>query len=337
MVVRAMTGFMLCFMTLGLADYAAASDRPIVAVFDVEVKGLKMDPKVLDRLTDYLGALMAERGYKVVPRSQLRERLRQEKKGSYRRCYDQVCQIDIGKEMAAQKSLATQVLKIGSKCKVTVTLFDLLQSASEGAGTTSGGCNEDGVVESLEKDVANLLGGGPQAAPVRPELGVEPPEPKSSDLTKGAAGPKNTSIKQDKNVRPPKETVIKNFIAGKYPKVYVGPNSEGVIIVPLVTEKNEPKQALIKFFGVEHDWDGKVFLHTVRETDTKIDYVMQWEGQDYVSVAARSYYGGEKNYFCAMPGMRNDITLRYSEEKSKEIIGQHIVTEYEQQTESGKK
>ncbi|MBN2494976.1 MAG: hypothetical protein JXR96_10330 [Deltaproteobacteria bacterium] len=128
-----------------------------MAVFDLEVKGTTLDSSAIDRLTDYLGALLARKGFKVVPRSQLKSRLTEAKKGTYRECYDESCQIEIGKELAAQKSLASQVLKIGMQCKVTVNLFDLKTAASDGAGAGSGNCDEDGIVASLEKAVADLL------------------------------------------------------------------------------------------------------------------------------------------------------------------------------------
>jgi len=134
-----------------------AQDRPIVAVFDLEVKGARLNKGRIDRLTDYLGSLMARRGFQIVPRSQLRERLTEAKKGSYKECYDESCQIEIGKELAAQKSLANQVLKIGSQCKVTVNLYDLKKAASDEAGAGSGKCDEDGVVLSLEQAVDDLL------------------------------------------------------------------------------------------------------------------------------------------------------------------------------------
>jgi hypothetical protein len=164
-----------CLLVVSLAclsGFAArAQDRPIVAVFDLEVKGTALDAGTIDRLTDYLGSLMARKGYQVVPRSQLRERLVGARTASYKDCYDQSCQIEIGKELAAQKTLACQVLKLGKSCKVTVNLFDLKKSASEGAGTASGECGEDEVVASLEEAVKDLFGGqaGAEAAPAEPQ------------------------------------------------------------------------------------------------------------------------------------------------------------------------
>jgi hypothetical protein len=151
---------------------ARGGERPIVAVFQIEDRSGQLDAATLDQLTDYLGSLMARKGYQVVPRSQLKERLLEAKKGSYRACYDESCQIEVGKELAAQKSLASQVLKLGSRCTVTLNLFDLKRSASEGAGTASDSCEVDKVVDSLKLAVDDLLGGGTVPGPTA--AGKEP-------------------------------------------------------------------------------------------------------------------------------------------------------------------
>ncbi|HOX44465.1 MAG TPA: PEGA domain-containing protein [Myxococcota bacterium] len=168
----------LAALLLLAASAALAQERPIVAVFDLEVKGTTLDVGAVDRLTDYLGTLLAGRGYRVVPRSQLRGRLTEEKKGSFKECYDQGCQIEIGKELAAQKSLSSQVLKIGSSCKVAVNLYDLRTAASDGAGSATGKCDEDGVVGALEQAVEALLG---KAVPVAGQPG--PPAAKVPDVS----------------------------------------------------------------------------------------------------------------------------------------------------------
>ncbi|MBN2496741.1 MAG: formylglycine-generating enzyme family protein [Deltaproteobacteria bacterium] len=152
-------------MACPASSLSAPPERPVLAVFDIEVRGPQFTPETLSRLTDYLGSLMARRGYQVVPRSQLKERLLEVKRGSYRECFDESCQIEVGKELAAQKTLSAQVLKLGKKCKVALNLFDLKKSASEGAGTASGDCGEDEVVSSLEAAVKDLCGDGLAVAP----------------------------------------------------------------------------------------------------------------------------------------------------------------------------
>ncbi len=139
------------------ADPATGNaQRAVVAVFDIEVKGLELDPGTLDRLVDWLCTLLTRRRYQVVPRSQLKQRIQAQKTESYKACYEESCQIEIGKELAAEKSLSTQVLKLGEKCKVSLTLFDLKRSASERAGQGEGLCTEDGVVKALEAAVKDM-------------------------------------------------------------------------------------------------------------------------------------------------------------------------------------
>ena len=94
-----------------------ADQRPIVAVFEIEDRGSILKLANRDQLTDYLGSLLSKGGFQVVPRSQLKARLSSAKKGSYKSCYDQGCQIELGRELAAQKSLASQVLRFGKTCK----------------------------------------------------------------------------------------------------------------------------------------------------------------------------------------------------------------------------
>ncbi|HOX44519.1 MAG TPA: SUMF1/EgtB/PvdO family nonheme iron enzyme [Myxococcota bacterium] len=160
------------------SSIALAQDRPIVAVFDIEPRGVKLSKAVRDNLSDYLGGLLSVRGYQVVPRSQLRERLIAQKKASYKECYDQSCQVELGKELAADKSLSTRVFALGGKCRVVVTLYDLKRSASEGAGMAVDACDEPAIVRSLEKAVEQLGGGvvagGKAAPPALPEPPANP-------------------------------------------------------------------------------------------------------------------------------------------------------------------
>ena len=108
-------------------------------------------------------------GYQVVPRDQLLKRLRKQKRSSYKACYDQSCQIEIGRELAAQKSLSTKVLRLGSKCVVTIALYDLRKAATERAADATGGCGIGALVRSIESAVAKLAL-GPRVAMGRPAV-----------------------------------------------------------------------------------------------------------------------------------------------------------------------
>ncbi len=140
----------------------AQADRPIVAVFDIETKRVKLNRGLLDLLADQLATGLAASGrYQVVPRDQLKQRLVSEKKKSFAGCYDQSCQIELGRELAAQKTLATRIGRIGKRCTVTASLYDLRTAASENAARVKGGCSEEALLGSIEQVVTKLNRGRP--------------------------------------------------------------------------------------------------------------------------------------------------------------------------------
>lgn len=125
--------FVLLLMVslVSLMEAPAWARGPIVAVFDMEDKGSGLAPEVLGKLGDYLSVLLTQGGYQVMARSEIRDRLKEQKKETYKSCYDQSCQIEMGRELAAEKTLATWVLKVGETCQVTATLYDLKKGTTE--------------------------------------------------------------------------------------------------------------------------------------------------------------------------------------------------------------
>lgn len=162
--IRAVPWLAFVGMLLACLGASAGTSRPILAVFDLKVDGVALSAPVRDRTTDYLVSLVAARGYQVVPRSTIRVRLVEEKTRSYKDCFDTACQIELGKELAANKSLSAHVFRLANECRFSLTLFDLRTAASEAAATTSGRCDEAGIVASLEEAVQQLFGGGTRPA-----------------------------------------------------------------------------------------------------------------------------------------------------------------------------
>jgi formylglycine-generating enzyme required for sulfatase activity len=137
----------------------AQGSAPIIAVFNVEAKGVLLAADVVDNLSDYVASRLAESGkYQVVPRAQLKSRLVEAKTESYKECYDETCQIELGRELAAQKTLATRIAKVGSQCTISLNVFDLGRATSETAATVSGLCTEDGIMVSLGTATEKLTG-----------------------------------------------------------------------------------------------------------------------------------------------------------------------------------
>jgi hypothetical protein len=162
----------LTLVVLGLPRLTSAEEKkPIVAVFGIETKDVKLKPSVLASLTNYLASKLSESGvYEVVPQDKLAEALAAKKKASYKQCYKQSCQIEIGQELAASKALATQVMKVGTKCTVTANFYDLAKKTSGKAATAKGPCSEDGIQGSIDEAVDKLTSSS--AAPPSP-----PPSP----------------------------------------------------------------------------------------------------------------------------------------------------------------
>jgi hypothetical protein len=144
-------------LSFTLALPAAARTRPIVAVFAIQDKTGQLSAITCQLLTEYLSVKIAEGGvFQVIPSRTLKDRLTQLKKESLKDCYDEQCQIDLGKELAASKSLSTSIVRMGSRCGVLGTLYDLKRAASEASASQRSECTQDDLVQALEKVASSL-------------------------------------------------------------------------------------------------------------------------------------------------------------------------------------
>jgi len=144
-------------VTAPAAGPTAEGDRQIIAVFDVFDASKRIDKETLAQLTTYLGTALTKSGkYSVIPRDQLRARLLEEKKGTYRECVEESCQIELGKTLAAQKTLATQLLQVGKKCAVTANLFDLKTETAEKGAMVNTGCSPDELLDAMNQIAKQL-------------------------------------------------------------------------------------------------------------------------------------------------------------------------------------
>lgn len=144
------------------AARAARGDRrraPIVAVFDIEDQAGLLKPATRRQLSEYLAAQVTRHaGYQVVPRDQLRSRLAAQKTASYKACYDQRCQIELGKAVAAGRSLATKLLRVGKQCALTSMLYDLKSETTLRAASVKTVCSEEALLEGIERLAKELAG-----------------------------------------------------------------------------------------------------------------------------------------------------------------------------------
>ncbi len=147
----------------------AATDPQVVAVFDVRddrPAAERLDAPTLSSLTTYLGTLLTKSGrYRVVPSSELQRALRDAKRESFEACYDERCQIEIGKALAAQLSLQTRIGRVGSSCVLTSRLFDLREEATVRAASHRGECGDDALTTGVERLVEELVNGASAETP----------------------------------------------------------------------------------------------------------------------------------------------------------------------------
>lgn len=134
--------------------------KAVVAVFDIEDTARQLSQEELRQLGDYLATQLANtRHFSVVPRGQLRAQIVAQKTESYRTCFDETCQIEIGKAMAAQKSLATKLLKVGGRCAIIANLYDLRREATEAAASVHTDCASQSLLAGVEQLVQKLVAG----------------------------------------------------------------------------------------------------------------------------------------------------------------------------------
>lgn len=159
----------------GLAALAhAQADKPIVAVFAIEGRDTRLPPRSLAALTEYLSTRLSSSGaFAVIPNDEVKRRLDEQKSASYKACYDQSCQIEIGKELAAQHSVSTQVARLGGRCVVSSKLFDLKRGTADRAAVSECDCSEAGMMTALQ-DISAQLARPASAPPVTPPVAAAP-------------------------------------------------------------------------------------------------------------------------------------------------------------------
>jgi TPR repeat protein len=147
-----------------IAVMVALAGQPVVAVFEIEDAATKKksDRETIHQLTEYLSGQVAEGGrYRVVPDDDLQQLLREKKKESFKNCFDEACQIEIGKALAAEKSLSTRIMRLGTTCILKSVMFDLAKEVSEQVATVKGGCSTDALIGSVEKVAFKLKSEAP--------------------------------------------------------------------------------------------------------------------------------------------------------------------------------
>ena len=142
--------------------------KPAVAIFNVDARDAGLSAGFISTLSEFITVRFTESArFRVVPRKTIREALKKQKVESYKECYDEACQIEVGKELAAQTTVATKIRKIGNLCLVTMTLYNLRKAAADRASSSTGACGEQALLTTVRKAVSSLVSSG---AAFKPEM-----------------------------------------------------------------------------------------------------------------------------------------------------------------------
>ena len=150
-----------------VAELTRPSSPPssTMLVFNLQDEFQKLRPEMALALTEYLAVKLAQKArFRLVPRTQLKERLREEKAKSYKECFDSSCQIALGKALAAQKIVSAKFIPAGQRCIFTATIFDLRTETTDAGASAKTNCKDEELFEAIDQLVANLVG---EHAPLR--------------------------------------------------------------------------------------------------------------------------------------------------------------------------
>lgn len=161
----------------GLVTTATEPEPRVLAVFPLDPSGVVSAGDARELTSALETDLVGTRRFVVIAASDLRAALQKQKAESYRDCFDEKCQIEIGRELAAQLTLSAKVLKLDESCEVTLKLYDLRQAASNEAANASDECTKAGLRRALRAASFRLAGVAPakQNSAIRfdaPELPV---------------------------------------------------------------------------------------------------------------------------------------------------------------------
>jgi hypothetical protein len=108
---------------------------------------------VLRNMSSLLRNYLAQRGAKTVDRSAQTQAAKLE---SYRACFDESCQIELGRALAASHILRAELSRFGQKCILNAELVDLRTEVAVAAASANGACDSDDFLK-MAKDVSTEL------------------------------------------------------------------------------------------------------------------------------------------------------------------------------------
>ncbi len=129
----------------------------IAAVFHIRDLSEDFEPKLIGQLSEFLSAQVGQHlGFKLVPRQAIKAQLIQAKAESLRACYDESCQIELGKAVAATKIVSTNLIRVGERCVFNATVYDLKTESADRSASAETPCEDGGLLDGVRAVVSQL-------------------------------------------------------------------------------------------------------------------------------------------------------------------------------------
>jgi hypothetical protein len=136
----------------------ASPPAGVLAVFELQASLGLLPEGVAANLTEYLAAKLAATGrFKVVPGETVRQAIRDRQRESYKKAYGQEFQIELGRAVAANQLLSTQLLATGKACILSASFYDIKSESTQAAVSVECGCTTEELPAGLDKLVRKLV------------------------------------------------------------------------------------------------------------------------------------------------------------------------------------
>lgn len=148
--------------------HRADARAPLVAVMNVVVAtSAGLDAALATSVTDQVRVFIGQRGHRTIDRgaqeAAFRGQVQSLKRQSYDACFDESCQIELGKALAATHILRARIARFGRLCVLNGELIDLRSEVAERAASVRGACEAEGFLDMSERLVGQLF--APSASP----------------------------------------------------------------------------------------------------------------------------------------------------------------------------
>ncbi|HSA32978.1 MAG TPA: hypothetical protein P5077_04550 [bacterium] len=151
--------FMVMFMALPLF-----AERQIkLAVMEIEDKSGTISVGILEKAADFLRAEFVSSGKFVVidktrQAEKIKEMVKEQKKESWKECYDKNCRIELGQSLAADHILYASITQFGGSYILAVEMLDLAKEAIVGGAKADFADDEASLKKAIQSIVFKMTG-----------------------------------------------------------------------------------------------------------------------------------------------------------------------------------